>query len=327
MRRRKFLGLLAGSAIAWPLAARAHQQAAMPVVGFLRPTAAAGSEPAVRAFRQGLNEAGFVEGQNVGIDYRWADGRYDRLPTLVAELVRQQVAVIFAGGPAAARAARAATETIPIVFTTGDDPVKEGLVASFNRPGGNATGINVVAVELETKRLGLLHELVPAAGTIAALLNPKSPNFATQSKDLQAAARAIGQPIHLMNASTEGEIDAAFAALANQGVVALSVGADPFFSNRREQLVALAARYKVPAIYEWREFAAAGGLMSYGANLNDAHRLAGVYTGRILGGQKPADLPVEQSTKLELIINLKTAKALGLTVPLTLLARADEVIE
>jgi ABC-type uncharacterized transport system substrate-binding protein len=259
-----------GAAAVWPLAVRA-QQAAMPVIGFLNSSSSSwGEANLVPGFRAGLEEVGYVEHKNVLIDFRWADGRYDRLPRLAADLVRRQVPVLFAGGPPAARAAKAATSTIPIVFTTGEDPVKEGLVASFNRPGGNATGINVATAELDTKRLGLLHEIVSTAGPIAALLNPKSPNFATQSQDVQAAGRAIGRQVYLLKASTEDEIDAAFAAVAQQGIVALSVVGDPFLANRRDQLVGLAMRYGIPAVYEWREFAAAGGLISYGVSTSFA---------------------------------------------------------
>jgi putative tryptophan/tyrosine transport system substrate-binding protein len=321
MRRRNFIIGIVGTATAWPLAARA-QQTSVPVVGFLN----SGSPYAARdsAFRAGLATTGYIEGQNVTVDFHWAEGRYAELPALAAELVRRQVTVIFAGGPPAARAAKAASSTIPIVFTTGDDPIKDGLIASLNRPGGNATGINLIAAELEAKRLGLLHELIPAAVLIGVLLNPKNPNFETQLRDVQSAA--IGQ-VELLNASSRNEIEAAFTTLVSRRAGAISVGSDPFFFAQINQLVELAARHSIPAIYEWREFVAAGGLLSYGVSLAGAYREAGIYVGRILKGEKPADLPVLQPTKFELVINLKTAKALGLDVPDRLLALTEEVIE
>jgi putative tryptophan/tyrosine transport system substrate-binding protein len=326
MRRRDFIKIIAGSAIAWPLAARA-QQPAMPMVGFLggeSPDLFAGR---LRAFRQGLDEAGFVESRNVAIEYRWARGEYDRLPVLAADLVRQSVTVMVATTTPALLAAKAATMTIPIVFLTGSDPVGAGLVASLNRPGGNMTGVSNLTVETGAKQMELLHELVPAATLIALLVNPANPVLAdTLSRDLQTAARAMRQQILVVSASTESDVDAAFATLVEQKVGALVVGNDPFFNARPNQLVALAARHAVPAIYPYREFAAAGGLMSYGSNLADTYRLVGVYTGRILNGEKPANLPIQQ-TKVEFVINLRTAKALGLTFPITLLGRADEVIE
>jgi putative ABC transport system substrate-binding protein len=326
MRRRDFIKTIAGSAIAWPLAARA-QQPAMPMVGFLggeSPDLFAGR---LRAFRQGLDVAGFVESRNVAIEYRWARGEYDRLPVLAADLVRQSVTVMVATTTPALLAAKAATMTIPIVFLTGSDPVGAGLVASLNRPGGNMTGVSNLTVETGAKQMELLHELVPAATLIALLVNPANPVLAdTLSRDLQTAARAMRQQILVVSASTESDVDAAFATLVEQKVGALVVGNDPFFNARPNQLVALAARHAVPAIYPYREFAAAGGLMSYGSNLADTYRLVGVYTGRILNGEKPANLPIQQ-TKVEFVINLRTAKALGLTFPITLLGRADEVIE
>jgi putative ABC transport system substrate-binding protein len=326
MRRRDFIKIIAGSAIAWPLAARA-QQPAMPVVGFLggeSPDLFAGR---LRAFRQGLDEAGFVESRNVAIEYRWARGEYDRLPVLAADLVRQSVTVMVATTTPALLAAKAATMTIPIVFLTGSDPVEAGLVASLNRPGGNMTGVSNLTVETGAKQMELLHELVPAATLIALLVNPANPVLAdTLSRDLQTAARAMRQQILVVSASTESDIDAAFATLVEQKVGALVVGNDPFFNARPNQLVALAARHAVPAIYPYREFAAAGGLMSYGSNLANTYRLVGVYTGRILNGEKPANLPIQQA-QVEFVINLRTAKALGLTFPITLLGRADEVIE
>ena len=326
MRRRTFIALLGGAA-AWPLPARA-QQRTMPVIGFLggeSPDLFAGR---LRAFRQGLNEAGFVESRNVAILYRWARGDYDRLRGLAADLVRQSVTVMVATTTPAVRTAKAATTTIPIVFLTGSDPVAVGLVASLNRPGGNMTGVSNLTVETGVKQMELLHELVPAATLIALLVNPANPVLAdTLSRDIQMASRAMRQQILVVSASTERDVDTAFTTLVEQRVGALVVGNDPFFNARPDQLVALAARHAVPAIYPYREFATAGGLMSYGSNLADPYRLVGVYTGRILNGEKPADLPIQQVTKVEFIINLKTAKALGLTFPITLLGRADEVIE
>ena len=325
MRRREFVSLLGGAA-AWPVPARA-QQPNLPVVGFLNSGSPGAFEHFVIAFRQGLGEAGYVEHRNVGIDYRWAEGQVDRLPALARELVRAQVAVICAGGPPTALAAKAATTTIPIVFTSGEDPVKLGLVASYNRPGGNVTGVALLVDVLGAKRLGLLREIVPAATLIAVLLNPTWPTFDTQLNDVQEAARAVGQQIHVLRANTEREIDGAFDTAKAVRAGAMMVGPSTFFTVRRDQIVGLAARDALPTIYGQREFMAAGALMSYATNLADAYRQAGVYSGKILGGARPAELPVVQSAKFELVINLKTAKALGLTVPDRLLATADEVIE
>jgi putative tryptophan/tyrosine transport system substrate-binding protein len=327
MTRREFLTLLGGAAVAWPRAASA-QQPAMPVIGYLSARSPEDTAHLVPVFRRALAENGYVEGQTVTIEYRWALGQPDRLPAMAAELVRKPVDVLAStGGESAALAAKAATSTIPIAFIIGGDPVKLGLAASYNRPGGNATGINILTSTLEPKRLGLLHELVPQAATIGVLFNPNFPSFEGQVQGVQETARAIGVQIHVLRASTDREIDAAFETIAQQRIAALAVGADPFFDTRRDKLVATAARHALPTMYHFREFAAAGGLLSYGVSITEVFREFGIYTGRILKGTKPADLPVQQPTKFELIINLKTAKALGLTVPPTLLARADEVIE
>jgi ABC-type uncharacterized transport system substrate-binding protein len=325
MRRREFITLVGGVAAAWPVAARG-QQPAMPVIGFLHhasPDVAAGL---AAAFRQGLKETGFVEGQNVRIEYRWAQGRYDLLPELAADLVRREVAVIMTNTPTS-QVAKAATSTIPIVFASADDPIPLGLVASFNRPGGNATGIYFLIAALEGKRVEFLHEVVPKAGTIALLVDPNFPSAATQTLAMRQAARSLGLNLLVVTAGTERDIDTAFATLVRERAGALAVAASGFFFFHREQLVALAAHHGMPVVYPWRDAAAAGGLMSYGASPFDAYRQAGIYAGRILKGEKPADLPVQQAVKVEFIINLRSAKALGLTVPLPLLGRADEVIE
>jgi len=324
MRRREFLSLF-GAAAAWPLAARA-QQPAMPVIGFVQTGASGATAHMGAAVHRGLKEAGYVEGQNVEIVYRYADGQYDRLPTLVADLVNRKVALIGAFGPPAAQAAKAATTTIPIVFTS-IDPVKFGLVASLNRPGGNATGVHVVTIDLEGKRLELLSEMVPASVPVAVLINPHGEHAEQQAKDVQAGGLRIGRHIVILNASSEREIDTAFRTLIERRAGGLLVTGDAFFNIRREQLVALAAYHAIPAIYEWREYALAGGLMTYGTSITDAYRQAGIYIGRILKGEKPSELPVVQSTKFDLVINLRTAKGLGLEIPPKLLALADEVIE
>jgi putative tryptophan/tyrosine transport system substrate-binding protein len=326
MRRREFITIL-GSAAAWPLAARA-QQPAMPVIGFLGAPTPAPYARYVAAIHQGLKEAGYVEGQNVRFEYRWAEGHYDKLPALAAELVGQHVAVIVPiGGAPPTVAAKDATTTIPIVFNTGADPVKSGFVASLNRPGGNATGVAMLNAELQAKRFELLHELVPNAGLIAVLVNPTNPEAEIQVQDVQRAARTISQRVLILHASTERELSMAFATLVQEGADALLVSGDPFFTSQPILFVVLTARHAIPAIYPWRSHVDAGGLMSYGASLLDSYRQAGVYTGRILKGEKPTDLPILQPTKLELIVNLKTAMALGINVPATVLARADEVIE
>jgi putative tryptophan/tyrosine transport system substrate-binding protein len=327
MRRRDFISLLGGGAAVWPLAARA-QQPVMPVIGFLSTRSPDVSTHLVAAFREGLAENGFVESQNVVVEYRWALGQYDRMPALAADLARRPLAVFAAtGGEPAVLAAKAATSTIPIVFVIGSDPVKLGLVASYNQPGGNATGINILTNTLEPKRLGLLRELVPQAATIGVLLNLTFPAAASQLGDMQEAARTIGLQLHVLRASTDREIDTAFESVAQHRIPALAVAADPFFNTRRDKLVALAARHAVPAMYQLREYAVAGGLMSYGIDLPDVYRQSGAYAGRILKGAKPADLPVMQPTKFEFVINVKSAKALGVKLSDNLLSLADEVIE
>src|SRR5262249_236540 len=326
MKRRKFVALV-GSVAAWPLMARAQQQS-MPVIGFLNSASPRQWVHLVGAFRKGLNEVGYVEGQNLLIEYRWAEGLYERLPALAEELVRRPVSVLVTtGGATTALAAKAATTTIPIVFSTGNDPVKFGLVASLNRPGGNATGVAFLIDTLGSKRLELLREVLPGAKLIAALMNPDNVGTDTQLQDLQKAAHATAQQLLFLNANSEGEIDTAFATIAEKRADAVVVSPDPFFLSQRERIVALAAGHRVPAIYEGGNFVEPGGLMSYGPSHTEMYRLIGVYTGRILNGAKPADLPVQRPTKFELVINAKTAKAIGLTVPSAFLGRADEVIE
>jgi putative tryptophan/tyrosine transport system substrate-binding protein len=326
MKRREFLSFLGRVAVVWPFTAGA-QQPSMPVVGFVNSSTAQAQVLIAAAYRRGLEESGFVEGKNVLIESRWADGQYNRLPELIGDLIRHNVAVLMAGGPPAAIAAKKATSMLPVVFTSGDDPVQIGLVSSINRPGGNVTGVYIFFSEVETKKLGLLRELVPNAVLIATLVNPAFPTAVYQTQELHKAADKLGQRIQVINASSETEIDAAFASMKQLQASAVLVAADPFFASHRDQIVSLAARYAIPAVYEQRAMAAAGGLMSYGTNLAEAYRQAGLYTGRILKGEKPADMPVVLSNKFEFVINLKVAKTLGLNVSANLLSTADEVIE
>jgi len=323
MRRREFITLLGGAA-AWPIAARA-QQWPLPLIGFV--SSAAADTSYVTAFRQGLADSGYIEGRNLAVEYRWADGKFERLPALLADLIQRRVAVIAVGGVTSGLAAKAATKTIPIVFIAADDPVKFGLVASLSRPGGNATGLNLLTSELTAKRLELIRVLAPAASVVAVLVNPRSPESAPQSRDIERAAGMFGQQIQFLNTSSDREIEAAFASLVKPRDAALLVTNDALFDSSRDQIIALAASYAIPTIYDRRAYAAAGGLISYGTHYLDGYRRLGIYAAKILNGAKPADLPVEQSTKFELVINLRTAKALGLTVPDRLLALADEVID
>jgi putative tryptophan/tyrosine transport system substrate-binding protein len=326
MRRREFITLVGGAAV-WPLSARA-QQPAMPLIGYLGAQSPTAFASRVRAFRQGLGETGYAEGRNVAIEFRWAEGQHNRLSALAADLVSRQVAVIVApGGAPAALAAKSATTTIPIVFEMGADPIAMGLVGSLNRPGGNLTGVSSLNVEVTPKRLEILHELVPTAAVLAVLVNPTSPTADSQLRNLQAAASTLGLQLHVLHASTERDFDTVFATLLRLRAGGLVVASDTFFATHSEQLAALTVRHAVPAIHQSRDFSTAGGLTSYGGSFVESHRQAGVYTGRIIKGDKPADLPVQQVTKVELFVNLKTAKTLGVTVPLPLLARADEVIE
>jgi len=327
VRRRKFITLLGGAAVAWPLAAHA-QQPAIPAVGILASVSPGPYARFMEAIKQGLREAGYVEGRNVAIEYRWADGQYDRLPRLATELVDRGAAVIIlvGGGPTTA-AAKAATATIPIVFNTGEDPVKTGAVAALNRPDGNATGVGLLTVAMEAKRLQLLHELVQTAAVVAIIVNPNNPQANEQLQELRAAARTLGVQVEAFKAGTPNEIDAAFANVVQRRAGALHMAGDAFFNTRKEQFIVLSARHALPTVFSLREFPAAGGLMSYGPSLADAYRQQGIYAGRILKGEKPAEMPVQQAVKVELVINLQTAKTLGLSIPLPLLGRADEVIE
>jgi len=327
MRRREFITLLGGAAAAWPVAARA-QQPAVPVIGWLSSRSPGESKHLVDAFRSGLQTLGYVEGKNVAIHFRWAEGQYDRLPAMAAELVREKVAVLATlGGEPSALAAKAATSTIPIVFNVGGDPVKAGLVASLNRPGGNATGVSLLTFAPEAKRLGLLHEVVPNTEVIGALINPNYQGAEDQWREVQDAARAIDRRVERALAASEQELEPAFEALVQKQVAALLVTADPFFNTRRDRIVAPAARFKLPTMYQFRDYAVAGGLMSYGISISDGYHQVGVYTGQVLKGAKPADLPIQQSIRFEFVINTKTAKALGLSIPDKLLALADEVVE
>jgi len=327
MKRREFITLLGGAAAAWPIAARA-QQPAMPVIGWLSSRSPGESKHLVDAFRSGLQTLGYVEGKNVAIHFRWAEGQYDRLPAMAAELVREKVAVLATlGGEPSALAAKAATSTIPIVFNVGGDPVKAGLVASLNRPGGNATGVSLLTFAPEAKRLGLLHEVVPNTEVIGALINPNYQGAEDQWREVQDAARAIDRRVERALAASEQELEPAFEALVQKQVAALLVTADPFFNTRRDRIVALAAQFKLPTMYQFRDYAVAGGLMSYGISISDGYHQVGVYTGQVLKGAKPADLPIQQSIRFEFVINTKTAKALGLSIPDKLLALADEVVE
>jgi putative ABC transport system substrate-binding protein len=326
MRRREFIALLGGSAATWPLATLA-QQPSLPVIGYLESVSQGQFADLIPAFRKGLSETGFIDGQNVRIEYRWAEGQYDRLPTLTAELVHDYATLIFATALISAQAAKAVTTTVPIVFVSGPDPVQLGLVASLNRPGGNLTGVTLFTSTVGAKRLQLMRELLPAATAFAFVVNPSNTRADSDVEEMETAARALGQQIIVAKAGTDRDLETAFATLAQRSIQALVIGGDPFFNGQAQQLVALASHYAIPTVYPLHEFAAAGGLMSYGSSISDAYRQAGIYAGHILKGAKPADLPVMQPTKFELVINLKTARTLGVEIPATLLARADEVIE